>query len=544
MTTGKRCAAAALGVGLATVTLLVTAQRLDLDRLHVNAWWNDQTRYVSAARSLLATGRWDSNWIHPALLPQNAPVNFLYMPGHIVLLAGAYAALGYSAFASLAPNLLAFAATTAAATLIAQRVAGAGAACVAAVLTVSCPYLLLLSFTAMSEPTFTAVSTLALAGVVLCSGSQRVVAAALGAAAATLFRDTGVLLCVPMAILARTDDRAGRTSPAWIGAFAAAALASAAVLASPVSRDRPSQLAAQFCSREALMYWDAVGAASLRPSLTELAAAAPARAWRAAQRLWGELTDPQHPHEPRVPLVIALAAIPLLGLAGVALRIPVALAAAALLAATFATLLVCYFTIGWVGVRHVLFAWPLACAAIGAIVRAAVGRVRLLHAAAALGVLGAATASLAFALRDGKSILRSGWDAAGEEYTRWIVDDLRHDPNTLLVGIDDVVVDYLLTRWPARAAMTPYNRDTFELLDRRYPVGTIILTEPPASPTLLTAADLGELGFVEIARRRQFYLLVAYRRPARTSSQGIQSEPATACCGASRQVRPGWAARL
>jgi 4-amino-4-deoxy-L-arabinose transferase-like glycosyltransferase len=85
---------------------------------------NDQTGYVTAARSLAERGRLESSVYYAGLLPQVKSHNVIYMPGAYYVRAAFFAIFGFSVFTSTLPNLLAFVASCVLSFLIGARLAG------------------------------------------------------------------------------------------------------------------------------------------------------------------------------------------------------------------------------------------------------------------------------------------------------------------------------------------------------------------------------------------------------------------------------------
>ena len=149
---GKRLWLGALiALVAATLVLATYAHRFEPDRLHLGGRYVDQAGYVTTAQVWLDTGVLESGLTYPAYLRE--PGWRLYMPGHYVALALSFELFGHGVWASLAPNLIAFALACAFVAGLALRRYGLRAAVFAVLLFAFFPLQQQYAFTAMAELT-------------------------------------------------------------------------------------------------------------------------------------------------------------------------------------------------------------------------------------------------------------------------------------------------------------------------------------------------------------------------------------------------------
>src|SRR5689334_19543332 len=90
----KTLLGAVVCLALGTTFLLVGSRLIDTSQPHLWGPLNDQIAYTNTARSLLTTGRLQSYTILPSTLWQKKTSDFLYMPGHPVMIAASYKLFG------------------------------------------------------------------------------------------------------------------------------------------------------------------------------------------------------------------------------------------------------------------------------------------------------------------------------------------------------------------------------------------------------------------------------------------------------------------
>jgi len=465
---GKRLlAAAALVAGAAALYLLANASLFDPSRLHVGGRFTDQAGYVTTARTWLDTGELRSGILFPALIREERWR--LYMPGHYACLALSYAVLGFGVLASLLPSLLGYVLATTAVFVAGNACAGRRAGLLAAALFGLFPANVAYAFTAMAESTFTAACALALAALVAAPARLRPWLLPLLLVPPFLFKETGALYVIPLAVLVA---RSGRPLAALAATAASAALL-AGVYAWQLADGKVSFLGG--VGGRTFNYSDA------------FPPAAPARglgAWLgslagAAGRNASELAE-QWAQDPTQLSIVGLAVVLLAVLAclvrGVRARDGAALGAGALGLALAAMMLFVYDVKGQKAVRHFLFATPVLALGLGAWLaswRPASARGRVL----ALGAAALALAGAHLATRQaGRELVES--DAEADAGTR-LLEELGHDDSKLLMVWFDLAgstLDYAVRHYPVPWSFTPANDATFAEIARRHELGTLILS--------------------------------------------------------------------
>lgn len=481
------------------LVLVVCSFWIDTARLHVLGVWNDQVNYVTAGRNFLATGRWDSSVIYPSLLYQQTTKNYLYMPGHCLSLALSYRLFGYGVLPSLLPNLVAFVVASVCVYLAARRLYGRRAGLLAALLLMSCPYTLLFSFSAMAEMTFLAAVAIAFCLFVHLPPATRVPAAPFLLVIPFLFRETGALLVIPMALLILAAPHPRRLLRAGLAVLASVVVL-AGVLQSPLASGRPSLRLANTYRNNNAKYFDAVANRHLPAGLGEFAAHLPKRVGDEARKLCQSLIHPTEPLFRRIPILVLGSLIPLMGLGAILRRDALRLGCAVLILVLFALLATFQTTTGWSATRNLMFVCPLVVTVVaGALARPWTRRCWAAGVLTSAVVAGAALCVVWFA-RHANTLLYAGGHTRGERLAHIIETDVGHNPNTVLVAHHPDIAEYLLSRYPARWSFLPANLQTLKLLNDRYDIGTILLPPDRTWYTRLTADDLRSLGFEQRGR--------------------------------------------
>jgi hypothetical protein len=495
---------------LAAVACLALAASIGpgLRRFHLGGpdrHLNDQVAYVSVARTFAETGRLESRIVYPAMLARGHTTGVLYMPGQYLALGLVFRLLGFSPLASAQPAAAAYLIAVAAAAVAATRLAGPVAGIVAGLLVAVFPPHLLYALSAMAEMPLVAATALAVAGVVLAPGrGGRVLAAALLTALATTFRETGALLCVPLAILALRDGR--RAAAEVLGASLAGAL-----VAMACAPQRPDLLTPNlFDGRFSTVYTDGVTAGSLRPPAGAYPAAALqrflanvfmiARAARAG--IW--TAD-----------LVLFEIVVLLGVAalahGLVRRDRAALAAGSLALLATGVNLGLYAFYQYRGLRTVLLATPALAVWLGALAAAAWARGRRLRGAVVLGL----GLSVALAVWCGLRLQATAASLdAQDDADLAFMSTLGHDDRTLLVAPFDVALVYVLGHHPVRFAFVPANAPSLDVLARHERIGTLVAR--PAEAEAIGADALAAAGLAPAGQwLHRGIALVVYRQGPR-----------------------------
>jgi 4-amino-4-deoxy-L-arabinose transferase-like glycosyltransferase len=209
---------------LALAVPLLHASRVgpNLHLIGLDVSFNDQVVYVDAARHLLADGELTTGVIYPSMLQQDYSRNYLYMPGHAVLLASSFAVFGDSGWSAMAPSLVAYVACALGLYWTGRRLFGvrSGAGGAAALAFGATPVFAIYAFSAMAELTFLASGVLSFAAFVHLPSRWRHRVVPLLLVAPFLCRETGALWIVPMIVLTLWDrDPERDTRARWGAAF-------------------------------------------------------------------------------------------------------------------------------------------------------------------------------------------------------------------------------------------------------------------------------------------------------------------------------------
>jgi len=465
-------AACAVGAG-ATLLLWAVHGFFDPSRLHVWGRFVDQAGYVTTARHLAETGELRSGLVYPSFLddPRWRP----YLPGHYVALALSYSVLGYSAFASLLPNLIAFVVVAVGTFLIARRVGGSiRTGLVATVLFAFFPSFLLYAFSAMAELTFTAAGVGALAIFLHLPERWRAAATPLLVALPFLFRETGALLVLPMAaFLAFPEGGDGR--PRW--RRAGLALAGTAVLLGSLNAwqiaDGKGDAPLNWVLEGSFNYADATAEPPEPLSPLGWVRAVATNVGRNVAELWNQARiDLFDVRVPGALWIALLLAINVFVARKEGRRNPMALGAAAAGAVLYVLIFGLYDVKSEKLLRSSMFLYPLV---LPAAVAFAAGNLSRRSRRLGVGALVLAAAGGLWVARDLGRAFRAE-DAAVDLLTQRI-HAMGPPPDRLLVGHFPTTLNYAVQHYPTRWAFLPQNEETLELLNERYPVGMVVLPE-------------------------------------------------------------------
>ena len=99
------------------------------------------------------------------------------------------------------------------------------------------------------------------------------------------------------------------------------------------------------------------------------------------------------------------------------------------------------------------------------------------------------------------------------------VESVQPDQKQLLVTHDFLLMEYAYKHYPANVAFVPKNRKTLELLNRKYPVGTVIIAKNYVGKWV-TVADIESIGLTLVASRETDWgdYLIFKRLPSNTRS--------------------------
>ena len=479
---------------LVLFALIAGSRFVERDRLYVNGVQrilNDQVGYISVGRNLAERGRMDSDVVYPSTLAQRFSRNSLYMPGHYWALAAVFKAAGYSVWNSFLPSLCGYAASALLLFFIAGRAYGESAGYLAASLFLFFPLNLTFAFTAMAEMDLMAAVLGAFALFLALPARLRPWCGPLLLVPALLFRETSAALAAPMAALVFFESKADRRKTAAFAVLSCAVVG--LVMASPAAAGRPSLWAANILFRggQAEVYTDAFAVLNARPAAVDWAAAI---ARNILANLRSLLSSPHfgvnktHPAE-YIQFLFILSGIPLGAFRWRRRQDAFALGVGAMVLLLLVLDLAFYVVWSFRGVKSLLICQPFVAALWAASIlslprlRRAPGWLPDLAVAAA-AVVGGACFYADFRVE--KPIN----DAADRDTA--FVESIVAGDRGLLVSPWWLTLDYVNKHPGVPWSFVPENRETWDLLDRRYPIGTVILPAgPPAVSFDGMAARLG-----------------------------------------------------
>ncbi len=455
----------ALGVALASCLVLVLHSPLfDPSRLHVSGKFVDQAGYIRTARFLVDTGRMRMGLIYPAFL--EGDVSRLYMPGHYSLLALSYGALGWGTLPSLLPSLLAHVVSTTAIFLLALHLRNERAGLLAAAVYAFFPPALTYAYTAMAESTFTAATTLSATAFVWARARWRPWLGPLLLVLPFLFRETGALLVVPLALWHLLEGRSPRWKATGLWVLASVLLLGW-ILAWQHSDGKLRISPAVWITAGGFNYFDPRFSPDTGLSGTQWFSAVAGNASRNLELLARQIrTDPLQPGTVGLGCVLALFGSTLW--IGIRRRAPFAWASGALGIGLVVLTVAIYDVKGHKAMRGVLFVVPLACAAGASLVTPT--RWNLKHGLTAALLLGLAlTGSRSAGLE-----LRAA-DPKADRGTR-LLESLGHDPQRLLLAHPFMAVetlDWAVRHYPVPWSFLPGRLEVLPQLERDHGLGTV-----------------------------------------------------------------------
>lgn len=502
---------------LAALMLLVAAPVVDPSRLHISmlrTGFNDQSGYVTTARSLAETGRLRPHGILTSALWRQPSIedHHLYQPGHFASIAAAYRLLGYGPWQSFAFNLMGFVVSAMGVFYMARRGAGRAAGYLAALLWIGFPPHLLFAWSAMAELSFIVASTVALWVFLAAPERWRLYVGPLMLLLPFLVRDTGSLLVAPMAAVVVYGERGERLAPGarpailrGIGLLLGSVALCLALYQTPLCRPRVNTNPGFLLDgSESVLYNDAARQRAL--------SGAPASAYVDAllqiyaqnkyqflERLRG--SDPSLLIETSGREVLAVCAVLLLLLLCIGLslrrRIILGQGIVVTMLITVGLTAFAYEPFHYRGLRMMLYTLPLALCALAVgvapLLQRRVGQV--FFAALCVGQLCLSQAHLRAAYQE-----RPAADALDDRNTAFL-ETLGHDDRTVLAAPFRLALDYMVRHYPVDFAFLPANRETLRMLQVKHRVGTVVLPDPPGS-CALTPEDLRDAGFTFKGPRR------------------------------------------
>lgn len=470
---------------VASAMLAVYGYFVDPRTLHLyglNNTLNDQMVYIDAARHLLADGHLTTGIIYPSTLQQVYTSNYLYQPGHVLILAGIFALLGDGPVQAMLPNMLAYLLSVVLVYALAARLFSTQVAFVAAFLFAIAPVNILYALTAMSESTFMLAGLVAVYFLVVAQGRSRKLLIPLVLIIPFLFRETGSLLVILLASLTLLQ----REKTDYL-TILAAIIVSVIILAclqwGLLAPDRPSLMVQNLFAQTAEDKYSNAFATFNQPA--ELAG-------------WINLIGAKIAHNLRVlravlsggegglqavflhlmlwpAIVVGILAF---YFQGVTRRFLQGYALTAL--ALFVLMMAFYSVFGYVAVRQFLFLLPFECIALAIVLVSVMQRVK---PGQMLSTLGAGMA-LAISLVTLPVMARQ---VTADDHLMQadvtFVRSLAPPSMSTLVMPYELVAGYFYQSFPVRWAFVPANLKTLDLLHRKYPVGMMILPYQPGMTT-------------------------------------------------------------
>ena len=465
---------------VALSVLIGYAQLVGLDTLHIfglNHTINDQVVYIDAARHLRDDCELTTGIIYPDTLRQDYSRNYLYMPGHAVVLALSLFVFGDGVWQAILPSIIGYLGSVFLVFVIGRRLRDTSVGIWAALLFAVFAPNVVYAMTAMAEATFLCACLMAFSGFLFLPQRLRTFLGPLLLILPFLFRETGSLWVIPMAfvILERYPSR--RRGYGVAAAFVAVSVVVlSAVYQIEWLSDRPSRLWQNLSTSEFdLMYADAFGVIAAPESLGGWLGILASHAVSSLSGLIGVLGGKPTSFE-AVSLHLLLWPIALVALLW-RLGLGVRQINRACLATGLTLVVLISFLYSWdhyVGVRQLLLLLPLESIALAA------GAGQWLSGLEERKRrLCGATVVLCLVLGSGYQLLRAAdevkeWDdlfAAVERSLRVI----GPDTNGTLIAPYWVGAAFVHTAYPAQWAFSPANPATLELLHEKHPVRTAIL---------------------------------------------------------------------
>jgi len=486
-------AAACLLVGFGI--LILTSRSIDTGELHLYGALNDQISYINMARSLADKHELRTYVVLPATLWRKNVSDVLYMPGHSATLAVVYKLFGVGPFQSILPSLISYLVAMVAIYLIGLRLYGMWAGLVAAFLLAVLPAAIFFSFTAMSELTFVAAFTAAVAGCLYLPPRLRPWLGPFLIALPFLFRETAAFAVIPLGLFFWLERREKRWRAVVFVALAVVLMV--AIFRADFAARRPSMLKAHIFGNTHAMYDDALAQqAASQVTWRDWIRVLPGRTVNNVKDL---VTNPEYVPGTAVTTYAVLAMMLLVLLIAITRRDKFALSVTLLNLSILAITLVFVSVNGYRGVRYFLFAYALDVVVVGWLLVSWFGRItnampkrRLLMSVAAIVIAGLLAGSSLWEVRHMYAFFA---DQDGiDRKMATVLEGLNIDRSRMLVTSFECT-RYRYDHFPTLWAMLPYNEPTLDLLTARYSVGTIII--PYGHPLIENPAKFESLGFYQ-----------------------------------------------
>ena len=192
-------------VTLVALSVLVFYTSLvDLSVLHIfglDHSFNDQVAYVDAARHLLYEGRLTTGIMYPSTLKQDYSHNYMYGPGYATVVAASIWLFGDGVYQVIFPNILAYLISVILVFLIGSRLTTQTTGIFSALIFALFPANVVYATSAMSELTFLCIALLAFYLFLRLPADKRFYIGPLLLIFPFLFRETVCFLVIPMAFV-------------------------------------------------------------------------------------------------------------------------------------------------------------------------------------------------------------------------------------------------------------------------------------------------------------------------------------------------------
>lgn len=448
----------------------------------LNNTLNDQIVYIDAARHLLADGHLTTGIIYPSTLQQEYTSNYLYQPGHALLLAGTFALLGDGPIQAMLPNILAYLLSVMLVYAVSARLFNKQVAFVAAFLFAIAPVNILYALTAMSEATFVMAGLVAVYLFVLARGRWRNLLIPLVLIIPFLFRETGSLLVILLAALT-LQNREHSNHLKLLVAIIISVILLAGIQWGLLAPDRPSLMAQNlFAQAPADKYSNAFATLNRPGELAGWFGLFEAKIEQNLNVLFAVLGGDDGGLQA---IFLHLMLWPAIGAGIVAFYFQGLqrrfLQGYALCALVLFLLIITFYSVfGYVAVRQFLFLLPFECIALAIML---VNIMQRIDRRSKLSTLGAGIALIASLVA---LPLMARQVTANEHVMQADADFIRSlaPPFTsTLVMPYELVAGYFYQSFPVRWAFVPVNIKTLDLLHHKYPVGMMILPYQPGMTT-------------------------------------------------------------
>lgn len=501
-------ATAAIVLG-ATLLLLYLASVYDVQHFYVtkqrfNIMSNDQVGYLTTARWLAETGELRSHLIYPAYVSE--PGWRLYMPGIYCVLAVGHILFGDGPIAWRMPSLLSFIVATVGVFLIGRRFYGRLSGVVAALLFALFPPITVFAFTAMPQLPFTAAGVTAFCIFAYLSPRLRPLFVPPLLVIPFLFRETGALLVIPMALVV-IGDRGGR---GWM-TLLASGLAAVALLSGVLAWQTASGKASLPLGRAmggTFNYDDAFPPAPPPVAFSTLRDGLGRNISRNMEMLGRRLDRRDNVV---VPLAV-LCVVAVIALVRGATRDadgkgdPLASGAGFLFIAAVVVVTALYTWHLYRGMRAVLFTWPLLAVSIAPWIVSTLERSgRMLEKR--VSKLAAVVPAILFLILTlwvahwGSLRLARAFDPTAGKQVVALMESFNLTDSGVLVAPPSFSLDYVLRHYPIRYSFIPRNDETLRLLAAKHSIQAVIVAKSDLG-NLLSERAIERLGLVRVRNFR------------------------------------------